>query len=104
MSAMGITTEAIAMTAKQTKHKGRKRSAAAEAAILTATVELLEDKPLCEVTAEAIAERAGVSKATLYKWWPNKNRVALDAFLSRAQMKIPGSDTGSALRDFTEQL
>ena len=33
--------------------------AAAEAAILTATIELHEEKPLCEVTAEAIAERAG---------------------------------------------
>jgi AcrR family transcriptional regulator len=92
------------MTAKQTKHKGRKRSAVAEAAILTATVELLEVKPLCEVTAEAIAKQAGVSKATIYKWWPNKNRVALDAYLSSAQAEIPSSDTGSALRDFTEQL
>jgi AcrR family transcriptional regulator len=104
MNATGVTTEAIAMTAKHTKHKGRKRSAAAEAAILTATSELLAEKPLGEVTAEAIAERAGVSKATIYKWWPNKNRVALDAFLSRSRTEIPSSDTGSALRDFTEQL
>src|ERR1700687_4842841 len=101
---MGITTEAIAMTAKQTKHKGRKRSAAAEAAILTAPSELLEEQPLVAVTAEAIAQRAGVSKATIYKWWPNKNRVALDAFLSRSRTEIPSSDTGSALRDFTAQL
>jgi AcrR family transcriptional regulator len=92
------------MTTKLTNHKGRKRSAAAEAAILAATIELLEEKPLCEVTADAIAVRAGVSKATIYKWWPNKNRVALDAFISRARTEIPGVDTGSALRDFTEQL
>jgi AcrR family transcriptional regulator len=92
------------MMAKLTNHKGRKRSAAAEAAILAATIELLEEKPLCEVTADAIAGRAGVSKATIYKWWPNKNRVALDAFISRARTEIPGVDTGSALRDFTEQL
>ena len=56
------------MTMKPKKHKGRQRSAAAEAAILDAAVELLERKPLCEVTAEAIAKRAGVSKATIYKW------------------------------------
>jgi AcrR family transcriptional regulator len=92
------------MTTKVNNHKGRKRSAAAEAAILAATIELLEEKPLCEVTADAIAGRAGVSKATIYKWWPNKNRVALDAFISRARTEIPGVDTGSALRDFTEQL
>src|ERR1700674_6049680 len=92
------------MTKKSTNYKGRQRSAAAEASILTATIELIEEKPLSEVTAEAIAQRAGVSKATIYKWWPNKNRVALDAFLSRSRAEIPGSDTGSALRDFTEQL
>jgi AcrR family transcriptional regulator len=132
---MGVTTEAMAMTAKQTKHMGRQRSVAAEAAILTAASELIEEKPLraygkderaagfipagtspaarpaaflpnalSEVTAEAIAQRAGVSKATIYKWWPNKNRVALDAFLSRSRAEIPSSDTGSALRDLTEQL
>jgi AcrR family transcriptional regulator len=92
------------MTMKPKKHKGRQRSAAAEAAILDAAVELLERKPLCEVTAEAIAKRAGVSKATIYKWWPNRNRVAMDAFLSRTQEEILPSDTGSALRDFTETL
>ena len=92
------------MTEKPANHKGRPRSATAEAAILTATLELIEQKPLGEVTAEAIAQRAGVSKATIYKWWPNKNRVALDAFLSRSRTEIPSSDSGSALRDFTEQL
>jgi AcrR family transcriptional regulator len=92
------------MTKKSTNYKGRQRSVAAEAAILTATIELIEEKPLSEVTAEAIAQRAGVSKATIYKWWPNKNRVALEAFLSRSRAEFPGSDSGSALRDFTEQL
>jgi AcrR family transcriptional regulator len=86
------------------KRRGRQRSAAAEAAILKAAMGLLRKKPLCEVTAEAIAERAKVSKATLYKWWPNKTMVALDAFgaLLETELEIP--DTGSAKRDFTEQL
>ncbi len=34
------------------------------------------------MTADAIAQRAGVSKATIYKWWPNKSLVALDAYLA----------------------
>ena len=92
------------MNAPAVKVRGRKRSVAAEAAILAAASELLEEKSLRDVTAEAIAERAGTSKATLYKWWPNKNHVALDAFLLRTQAEIPTSDTGCALRDFTEQL
>jgi AcrR family transcriptional regulator len=92
------------MNAPVMKPRGRKRSVAAEAAILAAANELLEERCLRDLTAEAIAERAGTSKATIYKWWPNKNHVALDAFLLRTQAEIPTSDTGCALRDFTEQL
>ena len=32
-------------------------------------------------TMEAIAERAGVSKATIYKWWPSRGAVALEGFM-----------------------
>jgi AcrR family transcriptional regulator len=85
-------------------HRGRQRCQVAEASILKATSDLLTEHSLREVTAEAIAERAGVSKATIYKWWPNKNRVALDAFLSRIEEEVPTPNTGSVLRDFTEQL
>jgi AcrR family transcriptional regulator len=86
------------------KRLGRRRSVAAQSAILKAAMGLLKQKPLCAVTAEAIADRAGVSKATIYKWWPNKTLVALDAFGAclEAQLTIP--DTGSAQRDFTQQL
>ncbi len=53
---------------------------------------------------DAIAERAGVSKATIYKWWPNKRLVALDAYLAGMTERVLMPDTGSAERDFTEQL
>jgi len=88
----------------ETRPRGRQRSLEAEAAILAATIELLKKKPLRDVTAEAIAQRAGVSKATIYKWWPNKSMVALDAFLSRMAVTVSTPDTGSALKDFTQQL
>ena len=86
------------------KTRGRHRSVEAEASILKATLYLLERKSLRQVTVDAIARRAGVSKATIYKWWPNKSMVALDAYLGcmTAQVKMP--DTGSALKDFTLQL
>jgi AcrR family transcriptional regulator len=56
------------------------------------------------VTADAIARRAGVSKATIYKWWPNKSQVALDAYLAGMTEQVLMPDTGSAEVDFTEQL
>jgi AcrR family transcriptional regulator len=41
------------------------------------------------VTVEAIAERAGVSKATVYRWWPNKAAVVMDGFLSTVSSEVP---------------
>lgn len=86
------------------KPRGRQRSIEAEAAILKATLSLLERKPLRRVTADAIAERAGVSKATIYKWWPSKNMVALDAYLTGMTARVLLPDTGSAELDFSLQL
>ena len=86
------------------KRRGRQRSVEAESAILQATVELLSKQPLGKVTAEAIANKAGVSKATIYKWWPNKNLVALDAFSARLKTDLPIPNTGSAKEDFTRHL
>lgn len=84
--------------------RGRPRSIEAEAAILKATLQLLERRPLRKVTADAIARRARVSKATIYKWWPNKSLVALDAYLAGMTERVAVPDTGSAELDFTEQL
>jgi AcrR family transcriptional regulator len=89
---------------EEPKPRGRHRSLQAEAAILKATLYLLERQPLRKVTADAIARRAGVSKATIYKWWPNKSLVALDAYLAGMDEHVPLPDTGSAEVDFTEQL
>jgi AcrR family transcriptional regulator len=86
------------------KTRGRHRSLEAEAAILKATLHLLERKPLRLVTTDAIARRAGVSKATIYKWWPNKSLVALDAYLGGMTQRVAIPDTGSAEVDFTVQL
>ena len=86
------------------KGRGRHRSVEAQEAILKAALDLLEHKPLRKVTADAIAQRAGVSKATIYKWWPNKSLVALDAFLAGMTERVPLPDTGCAEQDFIQQL
>jgi AcrR family transcriptional regulator len=86
------------------RNRGRRRSVEAEAAILKATLYLLERKPLRKVTADAIARRACVSKATIYKWWPNKSLVALDAYLAGMSEQVVLPDTGSAEMDFSQQL
>jgi AcrR family transcriptional regulator len=99
---IGKTTQSAAIDKPKTR--GRHRSLEAEAAILKAALYLLERQPLRKVTADAIAQRAGVSKATIYKWWPNKSLVALDAFLAGMTEQVIMPDSGSAELDFTEQL
>lgn len=71
---------------------------------MKATLYLLARRPLRRITTDAIAERAGVSKATIYKWWPNKSMVALDAYLAGMTEQVAAPDTGSAELDFTLQL
>jgi AcrR family transcriptional regulator len=51
------------------------------------------------VTMEAIAERAGVSKATIYRWWPNRAAVVMDGFLSTVSSEVPFPHTGHARED-----
>lgn len=80
---------------------GRPRSEQARAAVVRATSELLHEIGLRGMTTEQIAARSGTSKATIYKWWPNKYAVAVDAFLSEILADAPDPDTGSARRDFT---
>ena len=52
------------------------------------------------MTTDEIAGRSGTSKATIYKWWPNKHAVAVEAFLSEMFTESPDPDTGSAREDF----
>ena len=51
------------------------------------------------MTVEAIAERAGVSKATIYRWWPNKAAIVMDGFLSMVSAEVPFPHTGHARED-----
>ncbi|HWS38301.1 MAG TPA: helix-turn-helix domain-containing protein [Actinoplanes sp.] len=58
---------------------GRKRDPEAQRAALAAAEELLAEIGYHRVTMEKIAERSGVAKMTLYRWWPNKAAVVTDA-------------------------
>src|SRR6188472_3150103 len=61
--------------------RGRPRDPRTRAAILVAARALLERGGLTAVTIEAIAAKAGVSRPTIYRYWPNAPAVAMAAFL-----------------------
>ena len=62
---------------------GRPRSEESREAILKAATELMLEVGPRRMTVDQIALRSGVSRATIYKWWPNKSAVAIEAFLDQ---------------------
>jgi AcrR family transcriptional regulator len=80
-------------------HTGSRRNVAAEHAILRAGAELLAAGDSARITVAAIAERAGVGKQTIYRWWPSKSAVLLDAMIQRAEEIAPGPDSGNLQTD-----
>ncbi|SHK12547.1 transcriptional regulator, TetR family [Anaerocolumna jejuensis DSM 15929] len=86
------------------KKVGRPRSEETKKAILTASYELLLENGFNTITVEGIAERAGVSKATIYKWWPNKAAVVLDGFFAATESMLHVPDTGSVSEDLFIQV
>ncbi len=59
---------------------GRPRSEVAHQAILDATLELLAEVGFSALTVEGVAQRAGVGKATIYRRWPSKLPLVVEAF------------------------
>ena len=82
----------------------RRRSDRARAAILAAALELFAEHGLRDLTIESIAKRAGVGKTTIYRWWPTKAAVVLDALHEHFDTTIGFPDTGSAREDLRRQL
>ncbi|WP_316741431.1 TetR/AcrR family transcriptional regulator [Streptomyces sp. MK7] len=80
-------------------HTGRRRNEAARRAILDAALDLLADADGAPVSVETIARAAGVGKQTLYRWWPSKGAVLLEALTDRAAQDVPAPDTGSLRGD-----
>ncbi|MER7370679.1 TetR/AcrR family transcriptional regulator, partial [Nonomuraea wenchangensis] len=80
-----------------------RRSQRSRQAILTAARELITEMGYAKLSIEAIAARAGVGKQTIYRWWPSKGAVVLDAFLALSEagpeqdMALP--DTGDLEAD-----
>ena len=77
--------------------RGRPRDESCGPAILAAAIELVGEVGIAALTMDAVAARAGVGKATIYRRWSSKEALMLDAWKSAVQ-KPDAPDTGS-LRD-----
>lgn len=87
-----------------------RRNEATRQAILDAALDLVVASGFDGLSVESIAKRAGVGKQTIYRWWPSKGAVLLDAFTEhrvedRASVSVLGAlDTGDFPKDLRRVL
>jgi AcrR family transcriptional regulator len=86
------------------KRVGRPRSERSRVAILAAAGELMIEGGLGAATVEAIADRAGVGKATIYKWWPSRAAVALEGMTLVAADSWNVPESATALEALAEHM
>jgi AcrR family transcriptional regulator len=83
---------------------GRPRSESARQAILRSTLKLLETTNYSDLSIEAIAAHADAGKATVYRWWPDKAALIVDAFFSSSAPQLNFPNTGSIEKDLSTQM
>ena len=77
--------------------RGRPRSVETEEAILDTAYRMMAADGLSAASIDAIARESGVSKMTIYKWWPSREALLIDAFLRQAACMLPIPEAGDAV-------
>ena len=75
--------------------RGRPRSAETTNAILQSAYTLMATTGLAATSIDAVARHSNVSKMTIYKWWPSREALLIDAFLNHASLMLPLPTTGT---------
>lgn len=81
-----------------------RRNERSRAAVLAATTAAVAESGYAGTSIEGIARRAGVGKQTIYRWWPSKAHVVLEAMLESAPADAPLPDSGDFAADLRELL
>ncbi len=78
-----------------------RRNESSRLAILDAALSVCREVGYAKLTIEAIAARAGVGKQTIYRWWPSKGAVVLEAF-EHVAAELSVADTGRVIDDIRD--
>jgi AcrR family transcriptional regulator len=84
--------------------RGRPRNPELDRAAMSAAIRLIVEDGYPELTMDGIAERAAVSKAALYRRWPNKLALVVDAVNDFAHTQLDVPDTGRLRDDIVTYL
>ena len=94
---------AVAEDRENAPRRGRPRDANVENAILDAAVALLNEVGYNELSIEAVASRARVGRPTVYRRWPSKLDLVVDAVV-RLAPAVSAPDTGDVFADLEELI
>jgi AcrR family transcriptional regulator len=83
---------------------GRPRERTHEVRALESATELLLEGSVAACTVEAVSRRSGVSKPTIYRRWPHRTALAIDAFAARIDQQVPLAETGDAGEDLVQAV
>lgn len=92
------------MTTEQKRSAGRPRSEVSRVSILGTAYGFLQSKPIASISTVHIARKAGVSTATVYRWWSTKEALLLDAFLHKTDHVLVLAPEGSPLDRLKEYV
>lgn len=91
------------MTLAPKPRAGRPRSAESRRAIIQSAMHILQNDGYAALNIEAIAARAGVSKQTIYRWWPSAAFIVLEALTAdMPPQETIAPDTGSLKGDMQD--
>lgn len=91
--------EQVEHSVTETSRPGRKRSEISRQAILAASIDIVHESGYSALSVEAIAKRAGTGKQTIYRWWPSKADVAMEALADLAEARLGALDHGNLAED-----
>jgi AcrR family transcriptional regulator len=99
-----MATTATPSCTDQAPHRGRPRDPSCGRAILAATIELLAEVGYDRTSIDAVAARAGVSKPTIYRRWPEGKEQLVSSAVAECKKDAPVIDTGSLRGDLVATL
>ncbi|MFF7736417.1 MULTISPECIES: TetR/AcrR family transcriptional regulator C-terminal ligand-binding domain-containing protein [unclassified Streptomyces] len=99
-----MTQQAEDAAGRPARGRGRRPADEVRADVFRVVGEVLMEEGIADLTFERVARLSGVSKTTLYKWWPSKGALALDGYFHAVEETLAFEDTGDIRADLTSQL
>ncbi|HLU52861.1 MAG TPA: TetR/AcrR family transcriptional regulator [Acidimicrobiia bacterium] len=92
------------MRAPRRRGRGRRPAAEVRREVLAAAGRLLLEEGVEAVTFTRVAEEAGCSRVTLYRWWPSPGALAAEAYFTQSERTLQFPETGDIRADLISQL